>query len=90
MVVAVAVAADPKVVVAEGSRPSACPGPGGRPPWSRRLSSNASRGSPNQGADLRQKTHQRGAVGVASVPPASRWHPKRKSRSQAPCPCPMS
>jgi hypothetical protein len=88
MVVVVAVAVDPKVVVAEGSRPSARPRPGGRPSWSHQLYYDASGGSPNQGADPRQKTHRRGAVGVTSLPPASQWHPERKSCSQAPCPCP--
>jgi hypothetical protein len=67
MVVVVAVA-----VAVEGSRPYTRPGPRGRPPWSHQLSSDASRGSPNQGADPRQKTHRRGAVGVVSLPPASR------------------
>jgi hypothetical protein len=87
MVVAVAVAMDPKVVVVEGSRPSARSRPEGRPPWSHQLCSDAYGGSPNQGADPRRKTHRSGAVSVASSPPASQRHPERKSCSQAPCPC---
>jgi hypothetical protein len=79
-----------KVVVAEGSRPSARPGPEVWPPYSHQLSSDASGGSPNQGVDPKQKIHRRDAVGVALLPPTSRRRPERRSYLQAPCPCPRN
>jgi hypothetical protein len=88
MEVAVVEVVDPKMVVGEGSHPSARPGPEDRSPWSHQLFSDASGRSPNQGADPRQKTRRRGAVGAAPLPPTSQQNRERRSRSWIPCPCP--
>jgi hypothetical protein len=89
--VAVAMVSDPKVVVVEGSHPSARPRPVVRPPQSHQLSFDASGGgSPNQGVDPKQKTHRRDTVGVALLPPTSWRRPERRSYLQAPCPCPRN
>jgi hypothetical protein len=68
MVVAVTVAADPKVVVVEDSRPSARPGPWGQPPRSHQVSSDASGADLNQGVGPRQAIHPRDTATVASLP----------------------
>jgi antitoxin (DNA-binding transcriptional repressor) of toxin-antitoxin stability system len=81
-VVVAAAAAGLMVVLVEDSRASASLGPGSRPPRPRQLSSAASRGGPNQGADPKRKTRQRGAVGAASLPLTSRNHPGQRNCSQ--------
>jgi hypothetical protein len=84
------VVSNPKEVAAEGSRPSARPGPEVRPPYPHQLSSDASGRSPNRGVGPRQRTHWHDAVGVTLLPPTSWRRPEWRSCMQAPCPCPRN
>jgi hypothetical protein len=61
-------AAGLKVVLVEDWRASASPGPGSRPPRPCQLSSGASEGSLNQGADPRRKIRWHDASGAAFLP----------------------
>jgi hypothetical protein len=67
-VVVAAAAVGLMVVLVEDSRASASPGPESQPLRSYQLSSGASGGGSNQGADPRRKTRWRGAVSAASLP----------------------
>jgi hypothetical protein len=82
-----AVTAGPMVLLVEDWRASASPELGSRPPRHRQLSSGASEGGPNQGADLQRKIRRHDAVGAASLPLTSWNHPGRKNYTWLPCPC---
>jgi hypothetical protein len=85
MVVAVVVGL--MVVLVEDWPASTSPEPGSRPPRHHQLSSSASEGGPNQGADPQRKIRRHDAVGAASLPLTSRKHLGRKDCTWHPCPC---